>query len=215
MINDYNLHMLLIIIISYLLGSIPTAYLVAKANRVDIFQVGSGNMGATNVTRALGFKWGLFVLAVDILKAIVAILIAQQIKPATGSIAAATTVASIAVIAGHNWSLFATLITGTLRGGKGAATAFGTLFMIAPIQIWIAMVIAGLLVVARTRYVSLGVLTAITIAVLWMTVLTFQQILEPIVIVYAWALAGLILLRFRENIKRLLSGTERRLGERV
>lgn len=215
MINDYNLHMLLIIIISYLLGSIPTAYLEAKANRVDIFQVGSGNMGATNVTRALGFKWGLFVLAVDILKAIVAILIAQQIKPATGSIAAATTVASIAVIAGHNWSLFATLITGTLRGGKGAATAFGTLFMIAPIQIWIAMVIAGLLVVARTRYVSLGVLTAITIAVLWMTVLTFQQILEPIVIVYAWALAGLILLRFRENIKRLLSGTERRLGERV
>ncbi|MFW5691809.1 MAG: glycerol-3-phosphate acyltransferase [Chloroflexota bacterium] len=215
MINEYNLHMLLIVIISYLLGSIPTAFLVAKTHRIDIFAVGSGNMGATNVSRVLGYKWGLFVLFVDVMKAVVAIFIAQQIKPPTGSIASATTVASISVIIGHNWSLFASMLTGTLRGGKGAATAFGTLFMIAPIQVWLGMVVVGGFIIARTRYVSLAVLTMIAIAVLWITVLTLQQQLDAIVIVYAWALGALIALRFRENIKRLLTGTERRLGERT
>lgn len=215
LINEYNLHMLLIVIVSYLLGSIPTAYLIAKANGIDIFAVGSGNMGATNVSRALGWKAGIAVLVIDVLKAVVAIVIAQQIKPPTGSMASATTIASISVIVGHNWSLFATLLTGTLRGGKGAATAFGTLLMIAPIQVWIAMVIIGTVIVARTRYVSLAVLTMITMAVLWLTVLALQQQQDGTFVIYAWVLAGLIALRFRENIQRLLSGTERRLGERV
>jgi glycerol-3-phosphate acyltransferase PlsY len=172
-------------------------------------------MGATNVARALGVKWGILVLVIDALKAVVALGIAQQIKPETGSTAAAMTVASIAVIVGHNWSLFASLLTGTLRGGKGAATAFGTLLMIAPIQIWISMVVIGIVIIAKTRYVSLAVLTMIGIAVLWMTVLTLQQQLDAEIIIYSWTLAGLIALRFRDNIKRLLSGTERRLGERA
>lgn len=203
----------MIVIISYLLGSTPTAYIVARINGRNIFEVGSGNMGATNVTRALGLKWGLLVLAIDVFKAMLAIMIARLIKP--GSYESATAVAAIVVIVGHNWSLFATLLTGTLRGGKGAATAFGTLLMIAPIQVWIGMAIVGSLVIARTRYVSLAVLVMISLAVLWMTVLTLQQQLDETVILYSWALAGLIALRFRENIQRLLKGTERRLGERV
>lgn len=213
--SEYNLHMLLIVVVSYLLGSMPTAYLVGKANGVDIFTVGSGNMGATNVTRALGPRWGLVVLAIDVAKAVVAVMIAQAIKPAEASLTSATVVSALSVIIGHNWSLFATLLTGTLRGGKGAATAFGTLLVIAPIQVWIGMVVVGGVIIARTRYVSLAVLTMISIAVLWMTVLTIQQQQEAIIVVYAWSLAGLIALRFRENIQRLLSGTERRLGERA
>lgn len=215
MLSDYIMHILLIVVVSYLVGSLPTAYIVAKLHRIDIFNVGSGNMGATNVARALGYRWGVVVLLIDVAKAVIAILLAQQIKAPEMSTALATTAASIAVIIGHNWSVFATILTGTLRGGKGAATAFGTLFMIAPFQVWIGMLIAGALIISRTRYVSLAVLTMITIAVLWMTVLTLQNQLDSPLVVYAWVLGGLILVRFRENIKRLLSGTERRLGERT
>lgn len=215
MIDQYLAHMILIVVISYLFGSIPTAYIVAKFHNIDIFQVGSGNMGATNVTRTLGNRWGLFVLFIDVLKAVAAIIIAQQIKHPSASIAAATSVASIAVIVGHNWSLFATILTGTLRGGKGAATAFGTLLMIAPIQIWVGMVVVGAFIIARTRYVSLAVLTMITIAVLWMTILVLQRQFDPVVILYVWSLGALIAWRFRDNIQRLLSGTERRLGDRA
>lgn len=210
---DYLFGMLVIVIISYLLGSTPTAYIIGRINGRNIFEVGSGNMGATNVTRALGWQWGLIVLAVDVLKAMLAIAIARLIKP--GSFESATTVASIGVIVGHNWSLFASLLTGTLRGGKGAATAFGTLLMIAPIPVWIGMAIVGSIVIIRTRYVSLAVLLMIGLAVLWITVLTLQQQFGGTMIIYSWVLAGLIAWRFRENIHRLMTGTERRLGERV
>ncbi len=215
MTNDYILTMLFIASISYVLGSLPTAYLVARLHGINIFEVGSGNMGATNVTRIFGNKWGIFVLAVDVAKAMVAIFIAQRIKPEDASMAAATSVASVAVIIGHNWSLFISILTGRIRGGKGAATAFGTLLMVAPLQIWVGMVIAGVIIITRTRYVSLAVLTMIMIAVIWMTVLIAQQHLDSEILIYAWALGLLIAWRFRDNIKRLLTGTERRLGERV
>lgn len=215
MTNDYILTMLFIAGISYVLGSLPTAYLVARLHGINIFEVGSGNMGATNVTRIFGNKWGIFVLAVDVAKAMVAIFIAQRIKPEDASMAAATSVASVAVIIGHNWSLFISILTGRIRGGKGAATAFGTLLMVAPLQIWVGMVIAGVIIITRTRYVSLAVLTMIMIAVIWMTVLIAQQHLDSEILIYAWALGLLIAWRFRDNIKRLLTGTERRLGERV
>src|SRR5688572_1881438 len=113
------LKVLLIIGTSYLLGSIPTAYLVGKLNRVNIFEVGSGNMGGTNVARALGCGWGIAVLLLDSLKGIVAILLARQIMP--DNTAAATVIAALAVVIGHNWSFFVVFITGALRGGKGAA----------------------------------------------------------------------------------------------
>ena len=205
--------MLIIVIISYLLGSIPTAYIVAKINRVNIFEVGSGNMGATNVIRAVGPQWGLAVLLFDIMKGIVAILIALQIKP--GSNASAMTVAAISVIIGHNWSLFAGLLTGTVRGGKGAATAFGTMLMIAPLYVLAITTAVGLIIVARTRYVSLAVLSSLALALLWITILVLQRLLAPSFIIYTVAVMMLLIFRFRDNIDRLVRGTERRLGDRV
>jgi len=210
---DYLTSMLMIVIFSYLLGSIPTAYIVARLKNINIFEVGSGNMGATNVVRALGPRWGVGVLLFDVLKGVIAITIARMLLP--DSKGAATTVSAIVVVIGHNWSLFAALITGTLRGGKGAATAFGTLLMIAPVQVIVGMAVLGGLVVARTRYVSLGVLLAFALATVWMTVLILQQKLEPDLMTYSWVLALMIMVRFRDNIQRLLAGTERRLGERT
>ncbi len=210
---EFNFEILLVVIVSYLMGSIPTAYLVGKLNNIDIFTVGSGNMGATNVSRALGMKWGVLVLAVDALKGILAIVISKILAPDLGMIA--ITVAAIVVIIGHNWSLFATLLTGTLRGGKGAATAFGTLLMIAPYYVIISMVFIGGFILARTRYVSLAVLTMVAIAVIWLTILALQHTVDSMVIFYCWALSILIIVRFRENIQRLAEGKERRFGDRV
>lgn len=211
--NDYLTAMLFIVIFSYLLGSIPTAYIVARLKNINIFEVGSGNMGATNVVRSLGPRWGAGVLLFDVLKGVIAITLARYLLP--DSKGAATTISAIVVVIGHNWSLFAALVTGTLRGGKGAATAFGTLLMIAPVQVIVGMTVLGGLVVARTRYVSLGVLLAFALATVWMTILILQQKLEPDFMTYCWVLALMIMVRFRDNIQRLLAGTERRLGERT
>ena len=220
------IHLVLTIAISYLLGSMPTAYIVARLKNVNIFEVGSGNMGGTNVIRALGPGWGVLTAVIDGSKGMIAILIAWAVlvQPGVSSKASATTIAALVTIVGHNWSLFATLLTATfrngklratLRGGKGAATTFGTLLMIAPAQIILAMLIIGGLIVALTRYVSLGVLTAFGVALIWLLVLTGQQALQPEFTIYS-IIAGLLMLhRFRGNIQRLLTGTERRLGERA
>ena len=202
---------LLIVVISYLLGSFPTAYVVAKLRNINIFEYGSGNMGATNVIRAMGLAWGLFVWFFDSSKAIIAILIAVQILPEHRALA--TVIAAVCAIAGHNWSLFATLLTGTIRGGKGAATAFGTLLMIVPLHVIAAMLVVAGVIIAVTRYVSLGVLLMFVVATVWMFILVTQAEIPWEYAVYSLLLALLIFVRFRGNIQRLLAGTERRIGE--
>src|SRR5690606_3237701 len=202
---------LVIVIVSYLIGSFPTAFLVAKLRNINIFEYGSGNMGATNVIRAMGLVWGIIVWFFDSLKAVIAIWIASQIMPENHALA--TVIAAVCAIAGHNWSLFVALITGTIRGGKGAATAFGTLFMIVPFYVIAAMLLVGGFVIALTRYVSLAVLLMFGLAITWMIVLVSQQIISWEYAVYSILLALLIYVRFRENIQRLRAGTERRLGE--
>jgi glycerol-3-phosphate acyltransferase PlsY len=161
----------------------------------------------------MGFAWGIVVWFLDSLKAVVAILIAVQIMPENRALA--TVIAAVCAIIGHNWSLFAALITGTIRGGKGAATAFGTLFMIVPFYVIAVMLVVGGFVIALTRYVSLAVLFMFGLAIAWMIVLVSQQIIPWEYAVYSLLLALLIYVRFRENIQRLLAGTERRLGERA
>ena len=205
--------LLLIIGISYLIGSIPTAYIIAMLRNINIFEVGSGNMGATNVIRAMGIAWGLVVWFFDSLKAVVAIFIAVQIMPENHALA--TVIAALCAIAGHNWSLFAALITGTIRGGKGAATAFGSLFMIVPLHVIAAMLVVGGLIIGLTRYVSLAVLLMFAVATIWMMVLVSQQDIPLEYAIYSLLLALLIIVRFKGNIQRLLAGTERRLGERA
>jgi acyl phosphate:glycerol-3-phosphate acyltransferase len=219
-LQENVLQAIIIALVSYLLGSIPTAYLIVKARRnINIFDAGSGNMGGTNTARVLGIRWGLVTASLDALKGIVAVLVARLILP--DSVWVATTLASIMAVAGHNWSLFATLLYNaanhstdlTIRGGKGAATAFGTLLMIAQPQVIIVMVTLGTLLFLRTRYVSLGVLAAFTLALTWLVILVAQNMLPPVYVVYAVTIAFLIVVRFRENIQRLLTGTERRLGD--
>lgn len=210
-IQNETLRVILVVVISYLLGSIPTAYLVAKRKGYNIFEVGSGNMGATNVIRSIGFGWGLFVWFCDSLKGMFAIVVAQSLMPDNHYVATALA-ATIAVL-GHNWSLFATMITGTLRGGKGAAIWFGTMIVMAPFQVVIVMLMLGGFVIALTRYVSLAVLAMCALSTLWVVFLISQNKWPTEYTYYFLVVAGIILFRFRENIQRLLSGTERRLGD--
>jgi glycerol-3-phosphate acyltransferase PlsY len=200
-----------VVFISYLLGAIPTAYLVAKTRGVNIFEVGSGNMGATNAIRALGLGWGLLVWFFDSVKGIIAIFIAHALLPT--SAAGATALAAVAAVIGHNWSIFATMATGKIRGGKGAACAFGTMLVMAPFQIVVGMAVLGGFIIAITRYVSLGVLAMFGLATLWMIILIGQKSLPWEYTFYSVGIAVLLVYRFRENIQRLLTGTERRLGE--
>lgn len=202
----------LVIVIGYVIGSFPTAYLVARTRGVDIFAVGSGNMGATNVTRAVGMRYGLLVWLIDGVKGILAILLARLIVPDYQT--TASVLAAVSAVAGHNWSLLATLLTGSIRGGKGAATAMGTFLLLAP-TLLVALVLAvAMTIVLLTRYVSLGVLTAVAVAGIAFLVLVMAGWMDPVYTVYL--LAGwMVFVRHRGNIVRLLAGTERRLGERA
>lgn len=216
-VEDYYVGMSFVIILSYLLGSLPTAYLVAKAHNINIFDVGSGNMGATNVIRSLGWKWGLFVFMADVVKGIVAISISQRIMPE--SYWAATTISAVAVIVGHNWSLLASIMSGTykrgqIRGGKGASTALGTVITFAPVYVIIAMAVMMGIIVLRTRYMSLGVLLAWALGLSWLTVLVLQQILPVEIFHYNVIIAALLIFSFKANIQRLLAGNENKVGEK-
>ncbi len=216
--DESVLTVIVIIVISYLIGSFPTAYLIGRLRNVNIFEVGSGNMGGTNIARAFGIGWGLLTVGIDALKGALAVGLSMLIWSENRW--GAFSIGAVCAICGHNWSLFATLVSTaanqgklTIRGGKGGATYFGTLLMFAPAQVIVGMVALGGLLVLATRFVSLGVLTAFAIAALWILVLTAQGLLPSNLLPYLFASNVLVFWRFRENIQRLLAGNERRLGE--
>ena len=143
---DNAVQVIAIIVSSYLIGSFPSAYLLGKLKRVNIFEVGSGNMGGTNVARSMGKGWALVTIALDVGKGALAVWLARDII-LPEQIGVATSVSATCVVVGHNWSLFATALTASfkggklrliVRGGKGAATAFGAMLMIQPFQILVA-----------------------------------------------------------------------------
>ena len=163
------------------------------------------------IMQVANHDWDTRVMVLDSAKGIIAVAIAWRIMPENR--AAAATIAGLVAIIGHNWSLFATMITGKLRGGKGAATAFGTLLMVAPFQTLVIGFAISTVIVIFTRYMSLGVLVMFTLSLVWMAVLIVQRQMPAEFIYYASISWGMLMVRFRENIQRLVSGTERRLGE--
>ncbi|WP_019550061.1 glycerol-3-phosphate 1-O-acyltransferase PlsY [Thermus scotoductus] len=191
---------LLALVVAYLFGSIPAGVLVARTYGVDIRKVGSGNIGATNVLRALGPGPALMVAFFDVFKGGVAVLIARAVGiegPLLGGVA-------LAAVLGHNYSLFL-----GFRGGKGVATSFGTLLFLDPIlALWTFPI--GVSVMLLTRYVSAGSMTGGVAAMV--LALALSRPLWEVVTVGLMAL--LIFWTHRENLKRLQAGTERRLGEK-
>ena len=192
----------LTIILAYIIGSIPTGYLIVKSKTGDdIRTIGSGSTGATNVKRVLGKKWFFIVLLLDALKGATPVILAKLFVTAFASIGLAPVLASIAVIIGHSKSCFL-----DFKGGKSVASGVGTIlalnFVVGAI---IAVIWAA--ITYTTKYVSVGSIIALLISPFLM--FFFHA---PIAYVGYCALGALyIVYLHRENIKRLIAGNENKV----
>lgn len=189
---------MLVVLLGYLAGSVPFAFLLARRAGVDVRVAGSGNVGAANVLRTTGILPGLLVMLLDIAKGAAAIALANVSSAAPMTVAAA----GGAAIVGHVYPVWL-----KFRGGKGVAVAAGVFGVLAPAGTAIACVIF-LAVVVATRYVSLGSVAA-SVALppaAWLTGASAS------VVTAAAAAATLIVFRHRANLGRVRAGTERRLG---
>jgi len=192
----------LIILGCYLLGSIPFGYIAGKLfKKIDIRELGSGNIGATNVFRILGPSLASLVLIGDIGKGIFSIYLVQYFNIDNLLI---LTIAGLAVICGHDWSLFL-----GFKGGKGIATTFGVIFALNPI-ISILAIVVWVVVMIITRYASLSSILAV-ISIMIFTIL-FKQPYEYII--FSAIIMILSIFKHKENIKRLRSGNERKIGKK-
>jgi glycerol-3-phosphate acyltransferase PlsY len=187
-----------LVLTAYLLGSVPTGYILGSLAGVDVRKAGSGNVGATNVARVAGKRHGIFTLIADVAKGFVPVIIAIHLNFSP----LATACVGIAAFLGHLYSVFL-----RFKGGKGVATAVGVFLALAPWATLVLILIFAAVLLA-TRAVSLSSMVAAAAAplVLWLSSH------PPIYVWMSFLIAVMIVLRHRENIQRLLSGTEPKLG---
>lgn len=218
---EETVKILLVVLLSYLIGSLPTAVIISKRFfGFDIREKGSGNMGSTNAFRILGWKWGLTVQIVDILKGVAAVLIIAPLIadgvtfPNSTSLEHITLIkiaAGIAAVCGHIWSLFV-----KFKGGKGINTAAGMLLAIVPIDVSIA---AGIFISALilSGYVSLGsIAAAFTLPsslFIRYNVLNVNIPNYEILIYFSLVITLLVVYTHRQNIVRLINGQENRFNK--
>lgn len=195
---------LVILVSAYLIGSIPSGYLIVRAKEgADIRETGSGGTGATNVSRRAGKGAGILTLILDALKGALAVFLASQLTVSLypyieWTIAAA----AVLVIAGHIFPIWL-----RFRGGKGVATGMGAFLMMVPGVVAVAAVVF-VVTFALTRYVSLASIFSVASIAVSMAVLTLVDPLWLPFTVGAFVGAGLIIFAHRENIQRLRTGTE-------
>lgn len=186
-----------IFLVAYLLGAIPFAYFAGRFKGIDVRQHGSGNVGTTNAFRLLGVKMGILVLLGDALKGALAALIGYWALGAWGGI-----LGGLLAMVGHSWNPY----FGFKPSGKGVASGFGIILVLMP-KITLIALLLFILVVALSRYVSLGsVLAALSVGIM---VFLFQ---EPLAYkVFAVLAVSVVIFRHKSNMQRILNGTENRL----
>lgn len=188
---------LLVALISYLVGSFSSGIVLSALKGKDVRKEGSGSSGATNVTRVLGPAFGLITFAADFLKACVALLLGYWIAGVNGAL-----VASVFAVIGHNWPVYY-----RFQGGKGIVCSIAVLILMCPVEALIASAVT-LVLIALTRYVSLGSLTALSLSFL---LIVINRGFMP----YGWWSLILLVLgvfQHRENIRRIIMGTENKLS---
>lgn len=199
--------LVLVVALAYVIGAIPTGLIVARVYRnVDITRVGSQRTGATNVLRTLGPGAAAIVFLGDAIKGVAAVLLANAM---TGGDALAASLAAIAAVVGHSYSVFI-----GFRGGRGVTTGLGSLVILAPAAA-IAAVALGAVFILLTRYVSLGSIVGAATGGLLVAALAIAGMAPAPYSLYGLAAAAFIIFSHRDNIARLINGTERRLGERA
>lgn len=217
------LSLALVLLLSYALGSIPTALLVGKAKGVDLRQHGSGSVGATNALRVLGKGPGAFVFIADALKGLIATRALGTLRLA-GDLpgwlgpdgdAWVMVLAGSAAMLGHVYTVTGRLFYGSWRGGKGVATGAGMLLGLVPLAIGLAFGL-WVLIVWLTRYVSLGsILGALSLPVTVLVQRAVGQDVPTPFLIFTIVVPLFILYTHRENVKRLVNGTESKFGQKV
>ena len=209
-----------IVILSYLIGSIPTSIIVSKAVKgIDIREHGSGNAGGTNVMRVLGWKHGLLVIFLDAFKGVLAVVVVARLHYGSMPFENVTPfddftlvqiIAGVSAVIGHIWTIFA-----GFKGGKGIATALGVLTMIVTVDMLIGVGVF-VLVVTISRYVSLGsILAAVTVP---LALVVRENIFNVNIQGYNTLLpfdiflALLVIFTHRKNVIRLLNGNENKVS---
>ena len=188
-----------LIIISYLVGSIPFGQLLGRLSGTDVRQQGSGNIGATNVSRLLGKKLGALTLLCDLLKGLLPMLVTASYLEGQPAAEIWTMLSGLAAFLGHCWPIYL-----KFKGGKGVATALGIFFYLAPLYTLIAIIIF-IVTVRLSGFVSIGSMTA----AMSMVPITWFSGHNISVVSLAGAVALLIAIRHHDNISRLLKGKEK------
>lgn len=198
--------------VGYLLGSIPNGLIVSKSHGIDVRNFGSGNIGATNVLRVLGHKWGYLVFALDSLKGLLAVLFAYWVSnhflPENSSDILIGIIAGVACILGHTFPIWL-----RFKGGKGVATSAGVLLGLMPLAV-ISVFIVWVVLFKTTRYVSVASMgAAIALPVFVLTYLYLGLLTGTSRLVFSVVIAAVVLWAHRSNIRRLLRGKEQRFGQ--
>jgi glycerol-3-phosphate acyltransferase PlsY len=193
----------------FLLGSIPTGYLIGKSKGIDVRRHGSGNIGATNVGRVLGRNWGFFAFGCDFLKGFLALFLLRLLvfpQDLSWPVELLLVACGMAAVLGHNYTPWL-----GFKGGKGIATSAGVLGALLPVALVIVFSLWGI-VVLISRLVSLGsVLAALALPPVTAWLYPRQWVYFSL----ATFICGLAVWRHRSNIHRLLAGTESRLGTKI
>lgn len=194
-----------VVVGSYLIGSIPSGMILGKLWGVNLTKYGSGKTGTANVLRTLGKKAAAVAFISDVLKGTIAVLIAgYTLASPAGEMAA-----GFAAIAGHNWSIFI-----KFQGGRGVATSVGGLFAMEPLAATVGLTMF-FIITALSRYVSLGSLLGALSAVAMMAAFLALDRTPVHYLIYTGVAVALIIFQHRDNMVRLFSGTERKLGQRA
>ncbi|MGH8091918.1 MAG: glycerol-3-phosphate 1-O-acyltransferase PlsY [Chthoniobacterales bacterium] len=196
----------------YFLGSCPNGLLVSRARGIDIRRHGSGNIGATNVLRVLGKKWGYIVFALDALKGLLAVRLAfwiASLLQGTPRHELVGIAAGVACILGHTFPVWL-----RFRGGKGVATSAGVLLGLMPIAV-VSVFLVWLLLFKTTRYVSIASIgAALSLPLFVMLYLHFNMLTGASLLPFSVLIAGVVVWRHRSNIQRLWHGQEERFSRR-
>jgi glycerol-3-phosphate acyltransferase PlsY len=201
------------VILAYLIGSIPTSYLIGKIFfKADIRQSGSGNPGATNTLRTFGVKAGIIVLLIDVLKGVAVVVMANyllSIAPSVLGYILFTSLSYLAVVLGHMFSIYM-----RFKGGKGVATTAGVFLAISPLP-FLYCVVLFVFIVAVTKYVSLGSILGasafLLVELLSQVLLKFPNVPRLVVVII---IVVLILFKHKANFKRLCEGNENKFSFR-
>jgi glycerol-3-phosphate acyltransferase PlsY len=194
---------------SYLIGSIPAGYIAGRIVGIDIRTVGSGNIGATNVTRVMGKRYGYPVFIVDFLKGFAAvgmsIMIAKRAQPVLISSELFGVVGAVACVLGHSFPVWL-----GFKGGKGVAASAGALLGLMPFVALIAVAV-WLIIFYLTRYVSVASMTAaLAVPITILSMMFLGQTGGTALLYFSICLAAVVIVRHRSNLSRLMRGTEPR-----